>query len=140
MLTLQALLKNWIKKLNNMKLAFTILVVLIVIAAVLLTIVVLLQNGKDGGLATNFTAANQALGVRQAASSLEKATWTLVAVILILSIASTLTLKHFSDNAAQDALSTEILNQPAADEAPAFPTAIPQTDPTAPATPAAPEQ
>ena len=55
-----------------MKLAFTILVVLIVLAAVLLTIVVLLQNGKDGGLATNFTAANQALGVRQAASSLEK--------------------------------------------------------------------
>ena len=86
-----------------MKLAFTILVVLIVLAAVLLTIVVLLQNGKDGGLATNFTAANQALGVRQAASSLEKATWTLVAVILILSVASSLTLKHFSDNAAQDA-------------------------------------
>ena len=114
-----------------MKLAFTILVVLIVIAAVLLTIVVLLQNGKDGGLATNFTAANQALGVRQAASSLEKATWTLVAVILILSIASTLTLKHFSDNAAQDALSTEILNQQPA-EAPAFPTApVQQADPTA---------
>ena len=119
-----------------MKLAFTILVVLIVLAAVLLTIVVLLQNGKDGGLATNFAAANQALGVRQAASSLEKATWTLVAVILILSVASTLTLKHFSDNAAQDAISTEILNQPAADEAPAFPTGVPQVDPTAPAEPA----
>ena len=121
-----------------MKLAFTILVVLIVLAAVLLTIVVLLQNGKDGGLATNFTAANQALGVRQAASSLEKATWTLVAVILVLSVASSLTLKHFSDNAAQDAVSTEILNQPAADEAPAFPTGVPQVDPTQPAP--APEQ
>ena len=123
-----------------MKLAFTILVVLIVLAVVLLTIVVLLQNGKDGGLATNFTAANQALGVRQAASSLEKATWTLVAVILILSVASSLTLKHFSDNAAQDAVSTEILNQPAADEAPAFPTGVPQVDPTQPAPAPAPEQ
>ena len=123
-----------------MKLAFTILVVLIVLAAVLLTIVVLLQNGQDGGLATNFTAANQALGVRQAASSLEKATWTLVAVILILSVASSLTLKHFSDNAAQDAVSTEILNQPAADEAPAFPTGVPQVDPTQPAPAPAPEQ
>ena len=123
-----------------MKLAFTILVVLIVLAAVLLTIVVLLQHGKDGGLATNFTAANQALGVRQAASSLEKATWTLVAVILILSVASSLTLKHFSDNAAQDAVSTEILNQPAADEAPAFPTGVPQVDPTQPAPAPAPEQ
>ena len=61
---------------------FTLLVVLIVIASILLTVVVLLQNGKDGGLATNFTSANQALGVRQAASLLEKATWGLVAFIL----------------------------------------------------------
>lgn len=115
-----------------MKLFFIILVVLIVFAAILLTIVVLLQNGKGEGLATNFTAANQALGVRQAASSLEKATWTLVAVIGILSIASTLTVVHSSDNATQDALSTEILNQQGADEAPAFPTApVQQEDPTA---------
>ncbi|MBQ2102861.1 MAG: preprotein translocase subunit SecG [Bacteroidales bacterium] len=114
-----------------MKLFFTILVVLIVIAAILLTLVVLLQNGKGEGLATNFTAANQALGVRQAASSLEKATWTLVAVIGILSIASTLTLTHSSGNAEQDAISTEILNQQPA-EAPAFPTApVQQADPTA---------
>ena len=114
-----------------MKLAFTILVVVIVIAAVLLTLVVLLQNGKDGGLATNFAAANQALGVRQAASSLEKATWILVTVILVLSIASTLTLTNASKSAAQDALSTEILNQQNTEEAPAFPTAIPQVDPSA---------
>ena len=101
-----------------MKLFFTILVVLIVIAAILLTLVVLLQNGKGEGLATNFTAANQALGVRQAASSLEKATWTL-------------TLTHSSGNAEQDAISTEILNQQPA-EAPAFPTApVQQADPTA---------
>ena len=114
-----------------MKLFFIILVVLIVIAAILLTLVVLLQNGKGEGLATNFTAANQALGVRQAASSLEKATWTLVAIIGILSIASTLTLTRTA-NAAQDAISTEILNQAPADEAPAFPTApVPQVDPTA---------
>ena len=111
---------------------FTILVVLIIIAAILLVLVVLLQNGKGEGLATNFTAANQALGVRQAASSLEKATWTLVAIIGILSIASTLSLVHSSTDAAQDALSTEILNQQATDEAPAFPTApVQQEDPTA---------
>ena len=68
-----------------MNAVFTILVVLIIIAAILLIAVVLLQNGKDGGLATNFTSANQALGVRQTATILEKATWYLVAFILVLS-------------------------------------------------------
>ncbi len=67
-----------------MNAAFTVLVVLIIIAAILLIAVVLLQNGKDGGLATNFTSANQTLGVRQTATILEKATWYLVAFILVL--------------------------------------------------------
>ena len=39
-----------------MNVLFTILTVLIVIAAVLLVGVVLLQNGKGGGLASNFVA------------------------------------------------------------------------------------
>ena len=43
---------------------FTILVVLIVIAAVLLIAVVLLQNGKGQGMASNFVAGNQTFGVR----------------------------------------------------------------------------
>ena len=115
-----------------MNVAFTILVVLIILAAILLIVVVLLQNGKDGGLATNFTSANQALGVRQTATILEKATWYLVAFILVLSIASTLVISHGTQATAGDALGTEILNESApASEAPAFPVDIPQTDPTA---------
>ena len=51
---------------------FTILVVLIIIAAVLLTLVVLLQNGKGEGMASNFVAGNQAFGVRQTADILEQ--------------------------------------------------------------------
>ena len=115
-----------------MNAAFTVLVVLIIIAAILLIAVVLLQNGKDGGLATNFTSANQTLGVRQTATILEKATWYLVAFILVLAIASTLILSHGSQSNTNDSVSTEILNQAApASEAPAFPVDIPQTDPTA---------
>ena len=115
-----------------MNAAFTVLVVLIIIAAVLLIAVVLLQNGKDGGLATNFTSANQTLGVRQTATILEKATWYLVAFILVLAIASTLILSHGSQANTNDSVSTEILNQAApASETPAFPVEIPQTDPTA---------
>ena len=115
-----------------MNAVFTILVVLIIIAAILLIAVVLLQNGKDGGLATNFTSANQALGVRQTATILEKATWYLVAFILVLAIASTLVVSHGSQTSTNDSVSSEIVNEgAAASEAPAFPVDIPQTDPTA---------
>ena len=113
-----------------MNVAFTILIVLIVLAAILLVVVVLLQNGKDGGLAKNFTSANQALGVRQTATILEKATWYLVAFILVLSIISVFTLRSGSTKSTNDSVSTEILNG-AVEEAPAFPVEIPQTDPTA---------
>lgn len=75
-----------------MNVLFTILCVLIIIAAVLLTIVVLLQNGKGGGLASNFAAGNQAFGVRQTADILEKITWGLVAFIFIVSVVSTFAL------------------------------------------------
>ena len=120
-----------------MNIAFTILVILIVIAAILLIVVVLLQNGKDGGLATNFTTANQALGVRQTATILEKATWYLVAFILVLSIITVYTLRSGNARRGSDAISTEILNEAGtADETPAFPVEIPQTDPAAQTDPA----
>ena len=95
-----------------MNAAFTVLVVLIIIAAILLIAVVLLQNGKDGGLATNFTSANQTLGVRrQTATILEKATWYLVAFILVLSIITVFVARGGTQRGANDAISTEILNQ-----------------------------
>ena len=93
-----------------MNIVFNIIVILIVIAAVLLVAVVLLQNGKDGGLATNFTSANQTLGVRQTATILEKATWYLVAFILVLAIVSVFTLRS-GRVASGDNLGNEILNE-----------------------------
>ena len=119
-----------------MNVVFTILVVLIIIAAILLIAVVLLQNGKDGGLATNFTSANQALGVRQTATILEKATWYLVAFILVLSIVTVFTLRGSSASRSGDAVSTEILNNATTPEEEGLdllnPEAAPeQADPTA---------
>ena len=99
-----------------MNVAFTILVVLIVLAAILLIVVVLLQNGKDGG---------------QTATILEKATWYLIAFILVLAIASTLIINRGTGKSASETVSSEILNQSApASETPAFPVEIPQADPT----------
>ena len=94
-----------------MNAAFSILIVLIIIAAILLIAVVLLQNGKDGGLATNFTSANQTLGVRQTASILEKATWYLVAFILILSIITVYVGRSSTSTGANDDSAKNIVDQ-----------------------------
>ena len=71
-----------------MNVVFTILAVLVILASILLTIVVLLQNGKGGGLASNFAAGNQTFGVRQTADILEKVTWGLVAFVFVVTIVS----------------------------------------------------
>ena len=61
-----------------MNTVFVILTVLVILAAILLIIVVLLQNGKGGGMASNFVAGNQTFGVRQTADLLEKVTYFLI--------------------------------------------------------------
>lgn len=69
---------------------FTLLIVLISIIAVLMTLVVLLQSGKGGGLAGIAAggATTQILGSRQAPDFLEKATWTLATIFIVLCILS----------------------------------------------------
>ena len=67
---------------------FTILAILALVASVLITLIVLLQNSKGGGLASNFTAGNQTFGVRQTTDILEKITWGLAIFILVVSIAA----------------------------------------------------
>lgn len=67
---------------------FIILTVLVIVASILLTLVVLLQNGKGDGLASNFAAGNQTFGVRQTADILEKITWGLCVLVFVLSISS----------------------------------------------------
>lgn len=69
---------------------FLVLTILIVIAAILLCIVVLLQNGKGEGMASNFISANQTLGVRQTADILEKTSWILVTFILVVSVVTSI--------------------------------------------------
>lgn len=94
---------------------FTILTILIVIAAILLIAVVLLQNGKGEGMASNFTSANQTLGVRQTADILEKVSWGLVTFILVISIITSFTIRnHVSGINVEDMIEN-------VEEQPAFP-------------------
>jgi preprotein translocase subunit SecG len=65
---------------------FILFTILIVIAAVLLVLLVLVQNSKGGGLAAGFASGNQVMGAPKTADFLEKATWTLAAIIVVISI------------------------------------------------------
>ncbi len=110
-----------------MNAVFTILTVLIVLASLLLIGVVLLQNGKGEGLASNFVAGNQTFGVRQTADILEKITWGLVVFILAVSIFASFSVR--SKTGGMD-ITEELENNEAAAQ-PEFPTApIEQTAPT----------
>lgn len=99
---------------------FTVLTILVILAALLLTIVVLLQNGKGGGLASNFVAGNQTFGVRQTADILEKITWGLAGFILLLSIFTNFT--NTGSRSNQMDVTDRILNQTTEESLPAFPT------------------
>lgn len=64
---------------------FTILMAAIVVACVLLTIVILAQNPKGGGLSGAFGGTSSAsFGIQRTNDFMEKTTWTLGGVIVVL--------------------------------------------------------
>jgi len=65
-----------------------LLTIVIVILSLALVAIVLMQKSKGGGLASNFSSGNQILGVRKTTETVEKVTWTLVAIIVVLCVAS----------------------------------------------------
>ncbi|MBQ0080458.1 MAG: preprotein translocase subunit SecG [Alistipes sp.] len=86
---------------------YTLCIVLILIASVLVVLAILVQSPKSG-MAANFGASNQVMGVRQTADFLEKFTWGMAIAILVLSLIATLAVDstHLSNSqsaAAKDA-------------------------------------
>ncbi len=65
---------------------YTLFVILIVIAAILMIGIVLIQESKGGGLSSNFAGYNQVAGVRKTTDFIEKATWSLAAAMVIISV------------------------------------------------------
>ena len=65
---------------------YTLFVIFIVIASLLMIGIVLIQESKGGGLASNFSSSNAILGVRKTTDFVEKATWGLAITMVVLSI------------------------------------------------------
>ncbi len=79
---------------------YTVIIILILIVCVALALVVLVQNSKGGGLAANFSAPTQMMGVRQSADFIEKATWWLAGILVVLCLAATISIprQHKGEN------------------------------------------
>ena len=89
----------------------------------------LIQKSKGGGLSSQFGGAGAVMGVRQTNSFLEKATWTLLGLLIVLSVASAFTMPK---NATGAQIRTNVETQAPATELPAG-----QFETPAPAAPAA---
>ena len=66
--------------------------VFILIISFLMMLVVLVQNSKGGGLVSDLSSSNQILGVRKTTDFLEKTTWTLAIVLVLLCLVSSLSI------------------------------------------------
>jgi len=78
---------------------FWILVSLIIFVCILLILVVMVQNPKGGGLSSTFGGGQQQIGgVKSTTDFLDKSTWALAAIILVLILISKVTLMNDSEN------------------------------------------
>ena len=83
---------------------YTFCIVLIIIASILMILAVLVQSPKSG-MAANFGAANQTMGVRQTTDFLEKFTWAMIAAIVFFTLLSVVALPK--SNKAEEVIGIE---------------------------------
>ena len=67
---------------------FSIFLVLITIVCFLLIIVIMVQNPKGGGLSSSIGGSQQLGGVQKTTDFLDKSTWTLATLLVILILLS----------------------------------------------------
>ena len=79
--------------------SFSIFLVLIISVSFLLVLVIMVQNPKGGGLSSSFGGdAQQIGGVKKTTDFLDKSTWVLASLLLILILLSNLTIDKGTEN------------------------------------------
>ena len=97
---------------------YTSIVILVVLASILMCLIVLIQESKGGGLAADYSNNNQILGAPKTTNFIEKATWGLAAVMIVLSVISVAFLDNGSHNES-------VLQQNAIEQAATNPNNVP---------------
>ncbi|MDR0833481.1 MAG: preprotein translocase subunit SecG [Candidatus Symbiothrix sp.] len=117
---------------------YIFITVLIVVAAILLALIVVIQNSKGGGLAAGFASSNQVMGVRKTNDVLEKATWWLATIVVVLCLGASFTMSRGtvieSDNVTKEILDLAVPQQNT-NQAPQFEPTVTEEAPAAPAVP-----
>jgi preprotein translocase subunit SecG len=85
---------------------FTIFLILIILVAFLLVVVIMVQNPKGGGLGSSFggSGGGQIGGVKKTTDFLDKSTWTLATLLLVLILASNITIVGGNGNSESKVL------------------------------------
>ncbi|WP_345950546.1 MULTISPECIES: preprotein translocase subunit SecG [unclassified Mucilaginibacter] len=72
---------------------YLVLLIVAILVCILLGVIVLIQNPKGGGLSSNFSSSSQLLGVQKTGDILEKGTWILAIMLMVLSLAVNVAIK-----------------------------------------------
>lgn len=116
---------------------YALITVLIFIVCILLVLIVLVQNSKGGGLASNFQSSGQVMGVRKTADFLEKGTWVLAGALLVLSVMGSAVIPREEGTGGESRVQEQIETAVDPTQVPTFPTTPPPAE--AEETPAADE-
>ena len=106
---------------------YTLIIVLVILASILMCGIVLIQESKGGGLASGFSSSNQIMGVRKTTDFLEKATWGLAIIMVVLSVVSLAFVTRTT--AEEQPLTAPITTQTDANNVQSFPAATQQQAP-----------
>jgi preprotein translocase subunit SecG len=87
----------------------TFLIILLIIFCIALGLFVLIQNPKGGGLATGGSGSNM-FGVQRTGDVLEKGTWVLLTLIVVLSLAITTVGKSGGGATSESEIQNQINN------------------------------
>ncbi|WP_306353167.1 preprotein translocase subunit SecG [Flavobacterium sp. '19STA2R22 D10 B1'] len=81
---------------------FSIFLVLITIVCFLLIVVIMVQNPKGGGLSSTFGSSQMMGGVQKTTDFLDKSTWALATLLIVLILLSSLSFSgSLSDNTSK---------------------------------------
>ena len=106
---------------------YPLIIVLVILAAICMCGIVLIQESKGGGLASGFSSSNQIMGVRKTTDFLEKATWGLAIIMVVLSVVSMAFVKR--PTVEEQPLTAPIQTQTDANNVQSFPAATQQQTP-----------
>jgi preprotein translocase subunit SecG len=118
---------------------FSVFLVLITIVCFLLIVVIMVQNPKGGGLSSSIGGTQMLGGVQKTTDFLDKSTWTLATLLIVLILLSSLSFTGALSD--QNKVMQDIETTPATQTNPAVPTttqAAPATTAPAAATQPAP--